>query len=109
MPTSNVKLNCYGNLAGGQGCIKRLLAKKNTFQGPINGVAGVWQRPKRGKRSRGDSGTIGQSGLKLLVAYESSTQYQPRFDFYGIGVLSFGTNTSKEMDKAIGRAFRSGK
>ena len=76
MPTSNVKLNRYGNLAGGQGRIKRLLAKKNTFQGTIGGVAGVWQRPKRGKRSRGDSGTIEQSGLKLLVAYESSTQYQ---------------------------------
>jgi hypothetical protein len=35
----------YGNLAGGQGRIKRLLAKKNTFQGTINGVAGVWQGP----------------------------------------------------------------
>ena len=85
VPTSNVKLNRYGNLAGVQGRIKRLLAKKNTFQGTINGVAGVWQRPKRGKRSRGGGGTIGQSGLKLLVAYESSTQYQPRYDFYGIG------------------------
>jgi hypothetical protein len=41
VPTSNVKLNRYGNLAGGQGRIKRLLAKKNTFQGAINGVAGI--------------------------------------------------------------------
>jgi hypothetical protein len=46
VPTSNVKLNRYGNLAGGQGT--------------INGVAGVWQRPRRGKCSRGDSGTIGR-------------------------------------------------
>ena len=89
VPTSNVKLNRYGNPAGGQGRIKRLLAKKNTFQGTINGVADVWQRPKRG---RGGSGTIGQSGLKLLVAYESSTQYQPRYDFYGIGERSVRTN-----------------
>ena len=107
VPTSNVKLNRYGNLAGGQGRIKRLLAKKNTFQGTINGVAGVWQRPKRGKRSRGGSGTIGQSGLKLLVAYESSTQYQPRFDFYGIGERSVRANIGKEMDKAIARALQS--
>ena len=42
VPTSNVKLNRYGNLTGGQGRIKRLLAKKNTFQGTINGVVGVW-------------------------------------------------------------------
>ena len=109
MPTSNVKLNRYGNLAGGQGRIKRLLAKKNTFQGTINGVAGVWQRPKRGKRSRGGSSTIGQSGLKLLVAYESSTQYRPRFDFYGIGERSVRTNIAKEMNKAIARALRSAK
>jgi len=109
VPTRNVKLNRYGNLAGGQGRIKRLLAKKNVFQGTINGVTGVWQRPKRGKRSRGGSGTIGQSGLKLLVAYESSTQYQPRFDFYGIAERSVRTNIAKEMDKAIARALRSAK
>ena len=109
VPTSNVKLNRYGNLAGGQGRIKRLLAKKNVFQGTIGGVAGVWQRPKRGKRSRGGSGTIGQSGLKLLVAYESSTQYQPRFDFYGIAQRSVRTTIGKEMDKAIARALRSAK
>ena len=109
VPTSNVKLNRYGNLAGGQGRIKRLLARKNVFQGTIGGVAGIWQRPKRGKRSRGGSGTIGQSGLKLLVAYECSTQYQPRFDFYGIGERSVRANIGKEMDKAIARALRSAK
>ena len=107
VPTSNVKLNRYGNLPGGQGRIKRLLAKKNTFQGTIGGVSGIWQRPKRGKRSRGGTGTIGQSGLKLLVAYESSTQYRPRFDFYGIAERSVRTNIGKEMDKAIARALRS--
>jgi len=31
VPTSNVKLNRYGNLAGGQGRIKRLLAKTQTW------------------------------------------------------------------------------
>ena len=39
---------------------------------------------------------IDQSGLKLLVAYESSTQYQPRFDFYGIAQRSVRTNIAKE-------------
>jgi len=51
-------------------------------------------------------GTIGRSGLKLLVAYESSTQYQPRFDFYGIAQRSVRTNIGKEMDKAIARALQ---
>ena len=94
VPTSNVKLNRYGNLAGGQGRIKRLLAKKNTFQGTINGVAGVWQRPKRGKRSRGGSGTIGQSGLKCWSLTKAPRSISPRFDFYGIAQRSVRTNVS---------------
>jgi len=40
-------------MIGGQNRIKRLLKKKNVFQGTINGVAGIWQRPKQGKRSGG--------------------------------------------------------
>jgi len=83
--------------------------QEECISGNHRGVAGVWQRPKRGKRSRGGSGTIGQSGLKLLAAYESATQYQPRFDFYGIGARSVRTNISKEMDKAIIKALASGR
>ena len=107
VPTSNVKLNKYGNLIGGQGRIKRLLNRKDTFQGTIGGVAGVWRRPKQGKRSRGGSGTIGPSGLKLLVAYESRTHYRPSFDFYGIARRSVPKIVGREMDKAIARAFAS--
>ena len=53
VPTGNVRPNRYGNLPGGQARISNLLKKKGVFQGTINGVAGIWQRPKRGKRSRG--------------------------------------------------------
>jgi hypothetical protein len=94
----------------GQNRIKRLLKKKNTFQGTINGVAaGIWQRPKQGKRSGGGFGTTGPSGLKLLVAYENTVTYQPRFDFYGIGERSVRKNIGIEMDKAVARALRSAK
>ena len=47
--------------------------------------------------------------IKLLVGYESSTQYQPRFDFFGIAERSVRTNIGKEMDKAIARALQSAK
>ena len=47
--------------------------------------------------------------MKLLVAYEQSTNYQTRFDFYGIAERSVRTNVGKEMDKAIGRALKSAK
>ena len=33
VPTSNLKLNKYGNIIGGQNRIKRLLKKKYVFQG----------------------------------------------------------------------------
>jgi len=46
------------------------------------------------------SSTIGQSGLKLLVAYESATQYQPRFDFYGIAQRSVRTNIARALRSA---------
>ncbi|MDC0190861.1 hypothetical protein OAJ77_06500 [Rhodospirillales bacterium] len=45
--------------------------------------------------------------IKLLVVYESSTQYQPRFDFYGIAECIVRNNVGKEMDKAITRAVKS--
>ena len=106
MPTSNVKLNKYDNLIGGQGRIKRLLNRKDTFQGTINGVAGIWQRPKRGRRSRGGSGTIGPSGLKLLVAYDPRTHYQLRFDFYGIAMRSVPKIVRREMNRAITKALQ---
>lgn len=108
VPTSNVKLNRYGNLAGGQGRIKRLLAKKKTFQGTINGVAGVWQRPKRGRQRAGTYGVKGkQTGLKLLVAYASSTQYQPRFEFYGIAQRSVERISVRRWTRlSVGRCSR---
>ena len=108
VPTSNVELNKYGNLIGGQGRIKRLLNRKDTFQGTINGVAGIWQRPKRGRQRAGTYGVKGkQTGLKLLVAYELRTHYQPRFDFYGIARRSVPKIVGREMDRAITKALQS--
>ena len=66
---------------------------------------------KRGRQRTDTYGIKGkETGSKLLVAYESSTQHQPIFwDFYGIGERSVRTNISKEMDKAIARALQSAK
>lgn len=106
VPTRNIKLNPFGNIPGKADKISKLLGKKNTFQATINGVAGIWQRPARGRRKRGGSGTIGKSGLKLLVAYETTTQYQPRFDFYGIAKRIVPKLIGPEMGKAIKRALQ---
>ena len=64
---ANIKLNKYGNLTKGR--IKKLLDKPNTFSGKVGGVAGIWERNKKG-------------GLKLLVRYKDKQDHKPRFKFY---------------------------
>ncbi|MFS8181476.1 hypothetical protein ACMG4P_07920 [Pseudovibrio denitrificans] len=90
------RLNKYGNLA--QRTIDRLLKRPDVFQGEINGVEGIWQRPKRGKRRSGSRGTKGRTGLKLLIAYEKSADYQPR--------LRFREGARKTADARIKHNFR---
>ena len=109
MPTRNLKLNKYGNISGGQGPIQKLLNRKNTFQGTVGGVSGICQRPDQGKLKRRGYGMTGKTGLKLLVAYEPTAQYQPRFDFYGIAERIVPVIVGKAMDRAIARAFASKK
>ncbi len=68
-----VQLNQYGNIPRTK--IHQLLARKDTFSGTVRGIPGIWQR-------------TGHKGLKLLVAYESTRQVKPRFDFAGIAKKS---------------------
>ncbi|MFS8182139.1 hypothetical protein ACMG4P_11360 [Pseudovibrio denitrificans] len=90
------RLNKYGNLP--RRAIDRLLKRSDVFQGEINGVEGIWQRPKRGKRRNGSRGTKGRTGLKLLIAYEKSADYQPR--------LRFREGARKTADARIKHNFR---
>lgn len=74
----NARLNKYGNMA--KGSIKRSLAKPEVFSGKVNGVAGVWQRPKGGRS--GGAGSRGKrKGLKLLAIYAASVKYDARLKF----------------------------
>lgn len=83
----NQRLNKYGNMP--RGALKRALGKPDVFSGTVKGVAGVWQRPKRGARrtklggaQSGRVGTVGaRKGLKLLAAFKSSVDYAPRLKF----------------------------
>jgi hypothetical protein len=50
------------------------------------------------------TGRTGVGGLKLLVAYEPTAQYQPRFDLYGIAKRVVPKIVGKEIDRAIARA-----
>lgn len=76
------KRNKYGNMT--RNAVKRALAKPNVFSGEVKGVAGIWLRPKRGRRRKGGYGTkTNVKAPKLLAVYKSSVKYTPTMDFQG--------------------------
>ncbi len=88
-----VARNRFGNMSRSK--IKQLLASPKTFSGTVKGVSGIWQRTG-GKRN---------PGLKLLIAWESSANYQARFPFNKIvkGVVrsKFPQNFKRSLRHAL--------
>ena len=76
-------------MIGGRNKNTRLLKKKNVFQGTINGVAGIWQRPKQGEQSGGGFGITGESGFKLLVSYATPAPTSPVLSSMGLSSAVF--------------------
>ncbi len=87
----NARLNRYGNIPGRrQGKIAKLIARPDTFVGEINGVAGVWRR----KRPR-------SAGLELLLAFERSVRYRPKFPFFRYAEVTLERVWVREFNRAI--------
>ena len=86
----NARLNKFGNIIG-----KRTgLIKKNTqFIGNVSGTEGVYERTK--------------NGLKLIIGFERSVTYRPRFPFYVIAEKFSNAVFDKKFAKAFNRALRS--
>lgn len=88
----NARLNKFGNIIG-----KRTgLIKKNTqFIGNVSGTEGVYERTKQ--------------GLKLIIGFERSVTYRPRFPFYVIATKFSNAVFDRKFAKAFDRALRSAK
>lgn len=107
-----VRLNKYGNMPRRK--IAQLLARSDTFTGTVKGIAGIWQRGKRGKRRRGGTGTKGNTqnrvgnvrvgSVKLLVAFEPQARYRKRFPFYRIVERHVQRSFDHEFEKAFREA-----
>lgn len=106
----NQRLNKYGNMP--KGAVKRALARPDVFSGTVNGTAGIWQRPKRGRRrtkqgaQMGRTGTVGKrKGLKLLVAYNQAVRYSPRLKFvsrsHSLASRAIAPAITRRLDQAI--------
>lgn len=100
------RLNRYGNIP--RRTIERLLRQPDVFQGTVNGVAGIWRRPKRGVQRSGRTGTKGKrKGLKLLIAWEQSAQYAPRLRFKESAEKTTKARLQKNFAMSMRRALRS--
>lgn len=86
----NARLNKFGNIIG-----KRTgLIKKNTqFIGNVSGTEGVYERTKQ--------------GLKLIIGFERSVTYRPRFPFYVIATKFSNAVFDRKFAKAFDKALRS--
>ena len=86
----NARLNKFGNIIG-----KRTgLIKKNTqFIGNVSGTEGVYERTKQ--------------GLKIIIGFERSVTYRPRFPFYVIATKFSNAVFDRKFAKAFDRALRS--
>lgn len=90
----NIPLNKFGNirsLKGGKK-IKELMAKGDAFIGDVNGVNGLWLRANKG------------TGLKLLVRFEKSQQYDKKYPFKDIVIKEARKNIEREFSKAMTHA-----
>ena len=83
------RVNQYGNLP--RGSVQRLLARKDTFSGRVNGQGGIWQRTRKG-------------GLKLLVAYEDRAEYRPIFNFHKVAREAAELHFPRRFGAALARA-----
>jgi len=86
----NARLNKFGNIIGK----KTGLIKKNTqFIADLGGTEGVYERTKQ--------------GVKLIIGFERSVNYRPRFPFYTIAEKFSNAVFDKKFAKAFDRALRS--
>ena len=94
VPTSNAKLNKYGNITARR---KGLVKRKTEFIATIKGTAGVWRKVGRGKHSR----------VKLIHAFIKHPKYEAgRWPFYKIAQGVVDHQFKKNFNKAMTQALR---
>ena len=88
----NARLNKFGNIIGKK---TGLIKKSTQFMGTVGGTEGVYERTK--------------DGLKLIIGFERSVNYKPRFPFYIIASKFSNSVFDKNFTKAFNRALKSAK
>jgi hypothetical protein len=88
----NARLNKFGNIIG-----KRtgLIKKDSQFIGTVKGTTGVWERTNKNQR------------VKLIIGFEKSANYRPRFPFYIIAEKFSANVFNKNFVKSFNKALKS--
>jgi hypothetical protein len=102
-----VATNQYGNLSRNK--LKTLKGKPNVFVGQIKTrkgklINGVWQRPTAAAR-KGKASRSAQSGLKLLIQFEDTTEAPKHFPFFERARAYVAANAKDEFAAALRQAF----
>lgn len=89
IPTRNKKLNKYGNIAGKR---SGLVKGNKQFIAEIKGINGVWERQA-------------DNQVKLMIAFNNSVSYEPKFPFYkiasGFVASKFRKNLIEKLTAAL--------
>jgi len=86
-----LKRNKYGNIPRGK--VQKLLQRADVFSGVVKGVAGIYQRTRR--------------GTQLLLAFESVVKYKPQYQFRGVAEKRVKQVVVRNFNLAMSRALRS--
>lgn len=95
-----VRVDRYGNIPKSQQA--RALLAKGAFSGTVNGVAGIWQAPKKTKTGKLRKG----ARMKLLLAYERQAVYRRRYRFFERGQNSIRVNWPRQFEQSFRSAMR---
>ena len=90
------KLNSHGNLP--KGTVKRLLARKDTFSGRVNGHGGICQRIP------GDSSLVRRAAYQAAIAWEDRATYRPLFSFYDTARMAAALHFPRRFEAAFSQA-----
>ena len=110
-PSKSLRLNSYGNVAGGQ--MQKILSSLKSLRGAASGITtksdyfvmrlggagsetGIWQRTSKKK-------------IKKLFNIINSPKYRPRFKFDKISNASIKRHYKKNFDKSLANALATAK
>jgi len=85
-----IKRNKYGSIPRGK--VQKLLQRADVFSGVVKGVAGIYQRTRR--------------GIQLLLAFESVAKYKPQYQFYEVAEKRVKQVVVRNFNLAMSRALR---